>query len=254
MTNEERSSKRATEDTDLHAKAEQGREYGESVYREVDYDSLDEAPTTEEYPDTSGESRFRIAELPKAPKLSHIIGPGAILLGAGIGSGETMFWPTLVADNGWAVYWAFWLGVLLKFVLVTETQRWAIATGESIFQGWGRLHWIWPWVFLILGFFNIGWPGWAATGGKIFAVWTGVVPKNDWWIIGVVGMALIWLSYQAGPLLYNIVETAEFVMVITAVVLAVLLFFLLGTAGQLTNVPASVIHFGTLPQNMDIAV
>jgi hypothetical protein len=240
-------------DNDIHAEAEQGRKYGESVYREINYDSLEEAPETSEYPDTSGESRFRIAEMPKAPKLTHILGPGAILLGAGIGSGETMFWPTIVADSGWAVYWAFWVGVLLKFFLVTETQRWAIATGESIFQGLRRVHGIWPWFFLVLGFFNIGWPGWAATGSEVFAAWTGVVPRADWWIIGIIGITVIWLSYQIGPLLYNIVESVEIILVTAAVSLGILLFFYLGTAGQVTNVPASVVQFGTLPESMDIA-
>lgn len=241
------------EEDDIQAEAEQGRSYGESVYRELNYDSLEEAPETNEYPDTSDESRFRIAEIPKAPKLSHIIGPGAILLGAGIGSGETMFWPTIVADNGWAVYWAFLVGVILKFFLVTETQRWTIATGESIFQGLRRVYWIWPWVFLILGFLNIGWPGWAATGSKILADWTGVVPVEDWWILGVILVAVIWLLYQVGPLMYNIVESVELVLVSIAIVLGILLFFLLGVVGQLANATASITQFGSLPANMNIA-
>lgn len=255
MSQDDRSNETTDEikEDDIHTKAEQGQKYGESVYRELDYGSLEEAPETDEYPDTSGKSRFRIAEMPKAPKLSHIIGPGAILLGAGIGSGETMFWPTIVADNGWAIYWAFLVGVILKFFLVTETQRWAIVTGESIFQGLRRVHWIWPWIFLLLGFFNIGWPGWAATGSKVLADWTGIVPLEDWWIIGVALVVAIWMLYQIGPLLYNIVESVEIVLVTVAIVLGILLFFLLGVVGQLANASASITQFGTLPTNMNIA-
>jgi MFS family permease len=241
------------ENGDVYAEREQGQKYGGSVYQDINYDSLEEAPETNEYPDSDGGSRFRLAEMPKVPKFSNILGPGAILLGAGIGSGEMMFWPTIIADNGWAVYWAFFVGIILKFFLITETQRWPIATGESIFQGLDRMWWSLPWIFLVLGFLNLGWPGWAATGSQIFASWTGVVPVDDWWIIGIIGIALIWLFYQIGPVLYNLVESIESILVISAVAIAIFLAFFLGTVGQMANLPASVIHFGTLPNNLDIA-
>jgi hypothetical protein len=238
---------------DIYATDEQGREYRDSVYKDIDYDTLEEAPDTTDYPKTDDEDGFRIAELPKAPKLSHIVGPGAILLGAALGSGETMFWPTLIAQNGWALYWAFLVGVITQFFITTELQRWTIATGESIFQAFGRLNLVWPWFFLIAGFFHKGWPGWAASGAKIFAVWTGIVPRSDWWILGVISIALIWLSFQIGPILYNIIENVQLILMIIAISFAIVLMFLVDSVGQLTNVPAGAVSLGTLPRNMAIA-
>jgi len=79
-----------------------------------------------------------------------------VMLGASLGSGETLFWPLLIAQNGWALYWAFWVGVLTQFFINTEIQRWTIATGESIFQAYDRIHSFWPWFFLVAGFAGVG--------------------------------------------------------------------------------------------------
>ena len=114
--------------SDIYASEEQGKEYRDSVYQEVDYESLEAAPETGSYPKTDDRGGFRIAEMSKAPKVSHIVGPSAIMLGAALGSGETMFWPAIIANEGWALYWAFWVGVLTQFFINTELQRWAMAT------------------------------------------------------------------------------------------------------------------------------
>jgi hypothetical protein len=242
-----------TPDDDIYTTDEVGEQYRETVYQEVDYGSLPEAPRTDEYPDAT-EGGYRVMDLPKVPKVSHIVGPSAIMLGASLGSGETLFWPSLIADGGWVLYWAFWVGVLTQFFINTELQRWTMATGESIFRAFERLHGVWPWFFLVAGFFHLGWPGWASGAAEVFAVWTGVVPRADWWIVGVVTMVIIWLSYQAGPVVYNIIEKAQVALMLLAVVFAVILVFVVGSFGQLANLPAGAVSFGTLPADMDIAV
>ncbi len=239
---------------DVYATEDEGKRYRETVYEDVGYDTLEKAPATGDYPKSDGDSGFRLVEMPKVPKVKHIVGPSAIMLGAALGSGESLFWPSLIAENGWALYWAFWVGVLTQFFINTELQRWTLATGESIFGGYKHLHMIWPWFFLLAGFFHVGWPGWAAGGSQIFAAWTGVVAVSDWWIIGVISMVLIWLSYQAGPVMYNVVENVQTVLMFLAILFAVILVFAAGSIGQLANVPAGAVSFGTLPANMDIAV
>ncbi len=240
-------------DEDIFAPAEVGEQYRQTVYRELDYENLESAPETNDYPDTSGEGRFKLAEVPKVPKVSHIIGPSAIMLGASLGSGETMFWPTLVAQNGWGLYWAFWVGVITQFFINTEIQRWTIATGESIFRAFDRLHTIWPWFFLIAGFIHVGWPGWAASGSEVFAAWVGI-GRSNWVIVGVLSMIIIFLSYQAGPILYNVIEKAQVALMFVAIAFAIVLVFIVGSIGQLANVPAGAVNFGALPADMDIAV
>jgi hypothetical protein len=241
-------------ENDIYASSDVGEKYSDSVYRNINYGELDVAPETSNYPKTDGEDGFRIAEMPKVPKLRHIVGPSAIMLGSALGSGETIFWPVLIAQNGWAYYWAFWVGVITQFFINTELQRWAIATGESIFRGFARLSPFWPLFFLAFGFFHLGWPGWVAGSAEVFVAWTGVVPQGSWPIIAIILMIIIWLSYQAGPLIYNIVEQIQTVMMFIAIVLAVVIALLVGSLGQLANVPAGAVNFGALPPNMDIAV
>jgi hypothetical protein len=238
---------------EIYATEEQGREYRDSVYQEIDYETQAEAPKTSEYPKSDGKGGFRILEMPKVPKVSHIVGPSAIMLGAALGSGETMFWPSIIAQEGWALYWAFWVGVVTQFFINTELQRWAMATGESIFRGFDRLSRFWPWFFLFAGLLQLGWPGWAASGGKVFAVWTGIVPASDWWKIGLATMIIIWLSYQAGPVMYNIIEKAQVALMFIAIIGAVVLIFLIGSASELMNVPAGAVSFGTLPSG-DVSI
>lgn len=243
-----------TQRKDIYTSEGRGKEYRDSVYYEVDNDSLEEAPNTSTYPRNEGGSSFRITEMPKVPKISHIVGPSAIMLGASLGSGETMFWPTIIAEGSWGLYWAFWVGVLTQFFINTELQRWTIATGESIFGAFNRLSGFWPWFFLIFGFFQVGWPGWAASGSEVFAAWTGIVPRAEWWIIGVISVAVIWLSYQAGPVVYNIVENAQIVLMFVAIAFAVVLVFLLGTIGELVNLPGGAVNFGALPADDDFDI
>jgi hypothetical protein len=239
--------------SDIYASEEQGKAYRDSVYNEVDYESLEEAPETGSYPKKDDKGGFRLVDMPKAPKVSHIVGPSAIMLGAALGSGETMFWPAIIANEGWALYWAFWVGVLTQFFINTELQRWSMATGESIFRGFDRLSRFWPWFFLVAGLLQLGWPGWAASGGQVFAAWTGVVPESQWWVIGLATMVIIWLSYQAGPVMYNVIEKAQLAMMFIAIGGAVVLIFLVGSTGQLANIPAGAVSFGTLPDDVGIA-
>ncbi|QLG26635.1 Nramp family divalent metal transporter [Halorarum halophilum] len=238
---------------EVFASDDEGVQYRDTVYRDIDYDSLETAPETADYPKTDGEGRYKIANLPKVPKVSHIVGPSAIMLGASLGSGETIFWPTLVATNGWGLYWAFWVGVITQFFINTEIQRWTLATGESIFRAFERMSSFWPWFFLAAGFAHVGWPGWAAGAAEVGAAAVGI-PRGNWPMIGIALMILIWLSYQAGPIVYNMVEKAQVALMFIAIFGAVVLIFIVGSVGQLANVPAGAVNFGALPADMNIAV
>jgi hypothetical protein len=243
----------AIQESDVFASEEEGREYRGTAYTPVDATALDRAPETDEYPETGQGGNYHVADLPRVPKVNHIVGPSAVMLGASLGSGETLFWPLLIAQNGWALYWAFWVGVLTQFFINTEIQRWTIATGESIFQAYDRIHSVWPWFFLLAGFFHVGWPGWAAGAAEVFASGLGL-GRADWALPGIGLMVLIWVSYQIHPIMYNVVEKSQVVLMILAVGTAVVLVFIAGSFGQLANLPGGAVSFGTLPTDMDIAV
>ncbi len=254
----------AVPDEDVYASAEESLEYRGSSFMPTAYDNLDIAPDSEYYPDRGGEEGgYRLLDLPRAPKLSQIVGPSAIMLGASLGSGETLFWPVLVAQHGWALYWAFFFGVLTQFFINTEIQRWTLATGESVFRAFERIHRFWPAFFLLLGFVSLGWPGWAASAAKVAAIGfeaeelTITLPFVElvtWRLFGILLMVLVWATYHLGPVMYNVVERIQIILVSVGGLLAVALFVAVGSAQELTNVPAGIVSIGTIPPGSDIAV
>jgi hypothetical protein len=249
------------DDEEVYADSEQGRRYRASSYVPVAYGNLDLTPLDETAPDHGDGGRFRLLDLPKVPKLRHVVGPSAIMLGASLGSGETLFWPGLVAKYGWALYWAFWVGVLTQFVLNTEIQRWTLATGESIFRAFGRVHRAWPLVFLAMGFVSLGWPGWAASAARVGALGLGLgtfevavlgVSLAGWRALGIVLMVLIWTTYQLTPLMYNVVERLQLALVALTTALGLVLFLLAWPVTELAGAPAGALSVGTLPPEQAI--
>ncbi|QFU83298.1 Nramp family divalent metal transporter [Natronorubrum aibiense] len=247
---------------DVYVDEDDGERYRASAYVPVAYDNLEPAPTDESSPERGTGGRFRLLDLPKVPKLGHLIGPSAIMLGASLGSGETLFWPGLIAQYGWALYWAFWIGVFTQFVINTEIQRWTLLTGESVFRALDRVHPVWPIVVLALGLVSLGWPGWAASAAQVgatgvglgdYALSVGSYRLPGWRAFGIGLMVVIWLTYQLTPLVYNVVERIQLVLVALTSVLAVVLFFVAGSVGELGSVPAGAMSIGSLPPETEIA-
>src|SRR5574339_939226 len=78
------------------------------------------------------------AEFPNPLSLSKLIGPSFIILGVGLGSGELILWPYLSSNFGLGIIWAAILGITFQFFINMEIERYALATGESIFVGLTR--------------------------------------------------------------------------------------------------------------------
>jgi hypothetical protein len=136
----------------------------------------------------------------------------------GLGAGEFLLWPNLVAVNGFSIWWLFWIGVLTQFVVLQEIERWTIATGESVFGGMARLtRWrIWPWFFLGATLISFFWPGWASQSAEftsdIVAAATGrVLP---WQPIALAMLAFIWIGLAASKIVYNSLERFEIGLVL----------------------------------------
>jgi hypothetical protein len=245
------------DEEDVYASDVEGRQYRGTSYLPLPYDDLPESSEEEDRPDTGRGGRFRDIDLPRVPKVSHVVGPSAIMLGASLGSGETLFWPVLVAQSGWALYWAFWVGVVTQFFINTELQRWTLATGESIFRSFARVSSGWPAALLLGGFLSLGWPGWAASAAQVGATTVGVggaFGLDGWQLLAVVLMVLIWASYQVAPVMYNVVEGAQFVLVLLSILGALALVVVAGSLGQFANLPAGALSVGTLPPRRDLAV
>jgi len=110
---------------------------------------------------------LREADMPEREKsFWRMTGPGAIMVGLAIGSGELVLWPWIVTKFGTDMVWAAALGVFIQFWINIEIGRWAIATGESALTGFAR--WSRITVFYFLGLLLIGalLPGWARATGN----------------------------------------------------------------------------------------
>ena len=130
----------------------------------------------------SGLEAWKVADLPIPPiakgrSLLGIIGPGAIILGVSIGSGEWLLGPAAFVKYGVALLWVTGVAAFLQTVLNTELMRYTMYTGEPIFTGFMRCKprsTFWAWFYSVLYMLQVGWPGWAgAAAGAIFFLVTG---------------------------------------------------------------------------------
>jgi hypothetical protein len=108
------------------------------------------------------------------------VGPGVIVLGASIGSGEFLLGPAVFVRYGLSLLWVTAVAVLLQTIFNTELMRYTLATGEPVFTGFMRTRpssSAWAWVYAALFFLQIGWPAWAGTAaGAIFFLFTRALP------------------------------------------------------------------------------
>ena len=130
------------------------------------------------------------AELPAPPstkglRLLGVVGPGVIVLGASIGSGEWLIGPTAFVKYGMSLLWVTTVAVTLQTILNTEAIRYTLYTGEPVFTGFMRTRprsTFWAWTYapraglvataLFYGFFVFLWLS-RALGPKVAAAVSG---------------------------------------------------------------------------------
>jgi hypothetical protein len=133
-------------------------------------------------PEAAPESRSGLApwtrtEIPVPPRPRGlqwlgVVGPGVIVLGGSIGSGEFLLGPAVFVRHGLTLLWVTGIAILLQTIFNTELMRYTLATGEPIFTGFMRTRpssTFWAWFYAALYFLQAGWPAWAGTAaGAIF--------------------------------------------------------------------------------------
>src|SRR5688572_17714353 len=148
----------------------------------------------------SGLEPWRLAELPVAPNPQGLawlgsVGPGVIILGAAIGSGEFLLGPAVFVRYGLTLLWVVGIAAVLQTLFNMELMRYTMATGEPVFTGFMRTRpskTFWAWFYAALYFLQVGWPGWAgAAAGAIFFLFTGtlVVEATDQQTAYFIGVA-----------------------------------------------------------------
>lgn len=124
----------------------------------------------------SGLEAWTLADLPRPPvtrgaRILGVIGPGAIILGLSIGSGEWLIGPAAFVKYGLSLLWVTSVAVFLQTVLNTELMRYTLYTGEPAVTGFMRTRpnsTFWAWFYTGLYFLHVGWPAWAANAAGAF--------------------------------------------------------------------------------------
>ena len=174
----------------------------------------------------TGLDPWRIAELPPAPRPHGLgwfsaIGPGVIVLGVSIGSGEFLLGPAAFIKYGLSLLWVVGVASLLQTLLNVELMRYTMATGEPVITGFMRTRphsTFWAWFYSILYFLQMGWPGWAgAAAGAVFFLFTKRLPvtteAGTVYAIGVTLFLLCALILTFGRRIERTLEYLNWIMV-----------------------------------------
>src|SRR5687768_13477009 len=117
---------------------------------------------------------------PRGLQWIGVVGPGIIVLGASIGSGEFLLGPAVFVRYGLTLLWVTAASILLQTIFNTELMRYTIATGEPVFSGFMRTppsSTLWACVYAGFYILQVGWPAFAATAaGAIFFLVAGRLP------------------------------------------------------------------------------
>jgi len=168
------------------------------------------------------------AELPAPPsteglRLLGVVGPGVIVLGASIGSGEWLIGPTAFVKYGMSLLWVTTVAVALQTILNTEAIRYTLYTGEPVFTGFMRTRpgsTFWAWTYSVLYFLQSGWPGWAgASAGAFFFLFAGrpATPADAGSMYGTgvaAFLACVLLLVFSGRRIERMLEVFNWVMVV----------------------------------------
>ncbi|HLB37436.1 MAG TPA: Nramp family divalent metal transporter [Gemmatimonadales bacterium] len=219
----------------------------------------------------SGLDPWTVAELPAPPNPKGLawigtVGPGVIVLGASIGSGEFLLGPAAFVRYGLTLLWVTLIAAFLQTVLNTELMRWTMATGEPVFTGFMRTRpraTFWAWVYGILYFLQVGWPGWAgAAAGAIYFLaakrLAGPDEANLVYLIGVGTFLACVAVLLVGRRIERTLEVLNWILVVCIIggflLLALLLVgpatWLDAVAGFIGFSPATG-RFSFLPQGAD---
>ncbi len=125
----------------------------------------------------SGLAPWTLVELPVPPAPKGlgwlaVCGPGVIVLGLSIGSGEFLLGPAVFVRYGLTLLWVSAVAIVLQTIFNMEVMRYTVATGEPIFTGFMRTRpsaSLWAGAYALMFLLQLGWPAFAGTAaGAIF--------------------------------------------------------------------------------------
>ncbi|MFA7201558.1 MAG: Nramp family divalent metal transporter [Candidatus Paceibacterota bacterium] len=146
---------------------------------------------------------LEVKPFPKPISFKKLFGPSFIILALGLGSGEIILWPYLVANYGLGIAWGAILGITFQYFMNMEIERYALVKGESVFVGIYRfckpaVYW-----FIISTFIGFGLPGIISASAQVMG---NILGLEDFKWLAIVLLLLIGIILSVGKTVYGVVE------------------------------------------------
>jgi hypothetical protein len=191
-------------------------------------------------------------DMPEPEPLRKVLGPGVILAGIGVGSGEYILWPYISTQVGLGFLWAVFVGVTIQYFLNMEIERYTLATGETAISGFVRF---WkPWGILMIFFALIPnvWPAWATSGAQTLSFLLGT-GQGSVSLMSILLLIACGVALTISPVVYQTVEKAEFLkvgLVVLFLIIAIVVAISPSSWADLSQVVTEPI----LPGDLDTAL
>jgi len=193
-----------------------------------------------------------LKDLPEAPPLRRVLGPGIILVATALGSGEYVIWPFVTANLGLTVLWAAIVAVAIQFFINMEVERYTLATGETAITGFTRMWKPWWFLFVLMALIPNVWPGFATGAATCLSFVVG--GDMDVRLVAVLGLIAVGITLTASPVVYQTVEKFQ-TLIIVGVVIWLVIAVIFGIDGDAWGDFVSGFgSFGSIPFGEDEAV
>ncbi|HXH07273.1 MAG TPA: Nramp family divalent metal transporter [Vicinamibacterales bacterium] len=192
-----------------------------------------------------------LRELPDPPaRIWRLVGPGVVMAGVGLSSGEFILWPYIAAQAGLGFLWAAALGVVTQFFLNMEIERYTLATGETALAGFNRLWKHWGLLFVALVCFANLWPGWVLSAAALVTYVAGGDPR----LLAAAGLVLIGVALTVAPVVYVALERLIFVKMAALLVIAAVGLTVVVDAETWRALGAGLASVGEVPAELGFAL
>lgn len=159
------------------------------------------------------------------PKLTlATLGPGLVLIALGLGAGEFILWPSLIATYGFGVLAGAIVGITCQYFINTESLRYPITTGASVYVGLAKLNKYIPIWFITSTFSSFMWPGIIGSAGVIMASLFGL---QDPRIVTVIMLLVIGFLLSFGGKVYNRLEKIQKTILLASIPFLLIIAILL---------------------------
>ncbi len=202
---------------------------------------------------------WTVGDLPKPPRLgwkswAGLLGPGVLMAGASIGSGEWLAGPGVTAQYGGTLLWVATLSIVAQVFCNLEFMRYALYCGEPILVGAFRTKpgpKFWTFFYALLEFGHI-WPyNVAGASVAVAAIWLGSLPgQGDDGLVHGLSCVLFLLAFLPlifGGTVYKMLERIMTVKLVIVLIFLVLISSCFISSRSMSEVLSGFLRFGQIP-------